>query len=694
MQKPIFFFFLLMFSPALLQAQFQPDTLVGELEEVIVVGYETQRNILQTAASIAVVSTGTVNAMNSESLVFALNTIAGVRMEERASGSYRISLRGSSLRSPFGIRNVKVYWNGIPYTEPSGTTFLNLLDLSNMQTVEILKGPAGSLYGAGNGGVVRIQSTPPFFDDYLQTGFSIGSFGLIKYTLGYHEKLENGHFSLKYANHSSDGYRDQNFLDRNVLELSGSVDFSPTRSLSANLLYSDLRYGIPGGLTANQFATNPTQARPGNPFVLGSEDANAGVNQQALLFGFSHDMEITKQLSNTSSVFGTFSAFENPFNLDYKIDSRKSGGFRSVFKLDQQWGQTNAQFLSGVEYQASNYASRNYTNDSSRVGDLNFDDELGVQSSTMFFSAQFHFPGDWIINTGLSLNQVKYQIHRFETFLEGDTTGMTRLDFEQQLIPRLAIAKQLTQSITLFAGLGYGFAPPTIEEVRTNEGSINLNLQPEIGTNIEAGLRGHLLNGRLSFDATTFYYRLKDSIVQQQSERGTVLFRNAGSTKQLGVELNSSVILVDNVDAAIQKLRWNTAYTWNHFRFDEYLTVDGDFGGNELTGVAPNVMVSSLFAETRPGFYSTLSYTFNDSIPLEDDNSVNSNSYNLVQFKTGWRHTFAKKLNADLSFGIDNLLDERYSRGYDINAFGGRYYQPAPERNWFMTLTINYQLGI
>lgn len=191
-----------------------------------------------------------------------------------------------------------------------------------------------------------------------------------------------------------------------------------------------------------------------------------------------------------------------------------------------------------------------------------------------------------------------------------------------------------------------------------------------------------------------FFYRLNDSIVQQQSERGTALFRNAGSTRQFGVELNSSLILVDNPMGFVSNLELKTAYTFNHFRFDEYLTSDGDFSGNDLTGVAPNVLVNTIQLRQKNGIYSTLSHTFNDEIPLEDDNSVYSESYQLVQLKLGWKQRFAKRLNVDLGFGIDNLLDEQYSRGFDINAFGGRYYQPAPDRNWFMTFSINYELGI
>lgn len=685
--------YLLFFATSSLFAQTQPDTLEANLKELVVVGYETNRNILETPTSIGLINPQSISGLDASSLLFGLNSVAGVRMEERAPGSYRISVRGSSLRSPFGIRNVKVYWNGIPLTEPSGSTFLNLLDVSNMQSAEIIKGPAGSLFGAGNGGVLQLTSTAPFLSDQVTSSFSVGSFDSYSTRLAFNDHIENGSLSFKYSNQHTDGYREQSFLDRRVLEVSGEVEYQKGRSITASVLFSELNYGIPGGLNADQFADDPTQARPGNPFVLGSVDANSSIKQEALIVGLTHDYQITDRLFNSASAFGSFSDFENPFNFDYKVDSRKSGGFRTLYKYDFFLGDTDAELNFGTEYQASSYSSRNFENDTTAIGALNFDDILKVQNSTTFASLNVDLAGGWIINTGVSLNFVNYEINRLATNIDNDATGKVGLEFDPQIVPRLSIAKKLTQTVTAFGGIGYGFSPPTIEEVRTNEGSINRGLQPEIGTNLELGIRGFTGQGRWGFDASTFFYRLKDSIVQQQSERGTALFRNAGSTNQFGIELNSSLILVDNPSAFFQNIELKTAYTFNSFSFDEYLTSDGDFSGNDLTGVAPHVVINTLLIHQKNGLYSTVSYTYNDEIPLEDDNSVYSEAYNLMQLKIGWKNELFNALNFDLGFGLDNVLNEKYSRGFDINAFGGRYFQPAPERNWFLTLSLSYQLG-
>ncbi|MCG8372871.1 MAG: Plug domain-containing protein, partial [Balneolales bacterium] len=180
MKKTILLFFLSLL-PVALFAQVQIDTLKSDLEELVVVGYEGNRSILETPGSISFVNAQTISGLNSSSLLYGLNTIPGVKMEERAPGSYRLSIRGSSLRSPFGIRNVKVYWNDIPFTEPSGSTFLNLLDVYNMQNVEVIKGPSGSIYGAGNGGVLLINSTTPILTDQLSSSLTSGSFETVGY---------------------------------------------------------------------------------------------------------------------------------------------------------------------------------------------------------------------------------------------------------------------------------------------------------------------------------------------------------------------------------------------------------------------------------------------------------------------------------------------------------------------------------
>ena len=92
---------------------------------------------------------------------------------------------------------------------------------------------------------------------------------------------------------------------------------------------------------------------------------------------------------------------------------------------------------------------------------------------------------------------------------------------------------RLTTDLTTHLSLARGFSPPTLEEIRTNEGTVNTDLEAEIGTNIEWGVRAYLFEKRWFVDGSLFYFWLNDAIVQQQTERGTLIFLNAGETTNL-----------------------------------------------------------------------------------------------------------------------------------------------------------------
>lgn len=148
-------FIMLSFSPGL-KAQ---DTL-QQLPEVVVQSYYSKASLQRVPTAVSILSPADIQLQQGASLLPAMNTVPGIRMEERSPGSYRLSIRGSLLRSPFGIRNIKIYADDIPLTDAGGNTYLNLIDADAVSRAEILKGPDGSLFGANSGGVVRLDLFP------------------------------------------------------------------------------------------------------------------------------------------------------------------------------------------------------------------------------------------------------------------------------------------------------------------------------------------------------------------------------------------------------------------------------------------------------------------------------------------------------------------------------------------------------
>lgn len=101
-------------------------------------------------------------------------------------------------------------------------------------------------------------------------------------------------------------------------------------------------------------------------------------------------------------------------------------------------------------------------------------------------------------------------------------------------------------------------------------------------------------------------------------------------------------------------------------------------------------MISGLDFRFKKNFYLFAQHNYTSKIALNDANSVFSNSFDLVHFKAGWRSSKPGKPIIDVFAGIDNLLDETYSLGNDLNAFGGRFFNAAAPRNFFagMKLTL------
>jgi iron complex outermembrane receptor protein len=664
----------------------QPDYQM--LNSLTVVGYDNERKLSELSGSYAINTRLNIDRFNDESLVRSMNTLPGIRFEERSPSSYRISIRGNLLRAPFGVRNVKVYWNDIPYTDATGNTPINLMDVNNIGKIETIKGPAGSVYGAGMGGVLNIYSDIAQAKPVMANiGYTAGSYGFHKVTANLSTGNQSSLFSVRYARQKGNGYRDHTNFDRQVVQMSGRFFTSEKRTLTAQVLYSDLFYQTPGGLTREQYDENPRQARPG------SARQNSSIDNQNFLAGLVQEYEWNDKIKNTTSIFFTNAIKENPFINNYELEKLNSYGGRTVFNINTQIGQMPTMVTTGAEINFGDFQASNHGNVNGYADTLRYEDELKSFNSFAFLQADVNLSSKWILNAGASLNYLRYDIHRLRD-VALDTSYQIDRSFKPQLIPRIGIVGKLNSNTSIHGSISTGFSPPTTEEVRTSDGSINNNLEAERGINYEAGIRGSSGNNKLYYDATIFWMQQNETIVSKTTEFGSVVFENAGSTSQLGLELLVGYHFIKNPQNRISLLKLQTAFTHHNFIFKDYIKRSGgenvDYSENNLTGTSPNISVTTLDLDTRIGYYLNFTYNFTDEIPLNDANTVFADSYQLITLKTGWKIDFKQKHQVDVFFGIDNLLNEKYSLGNDLNAFGQRYYNPSPERNYFGGIKVYF----
>src|SRR5690606_38084904 len=245
--------------------------------------------------------------------------------------------------------------------------------------------------------------------------------------------------------------------------------------------------------------------------------------------------------------------------------------------------------------------------------------------------------------------------------------------FDAEWMPRLALSYLFTPTLAWRASLSRGYSPPTIAEVRPSDNIINTALAAETGWNYETGVRWQSANRRFWLDGSLFYYQMNDAIIRQLRDNGAEYFGNAGRVEQRGAELSLAAWAVEpHPNGWVRGMQVGSNLTWSKFRFGGYRVGDDDFTGNKLTGVPGSTVISDLLVRFPHHIDAYIMHNYTASIPLNDANTTFADSYHLLQAKVSWEKPVGRKLAFRLFAGADNLLNQQYSLGNDINAFGGR----------------------
>ena len=680
-----FLFPILVAATSAMAQQHQQADSSKTLQEVVVQAYGQNRQLKELAAAVNVVGTAQLERYNNTSLLPALNATPGVRMEERSPGSYRLNVRGSTLRSPFGVRNIKIYWNDIPLTDPGGNTYLNQLSYFNIGSVEVIKGPAGSMYGAGMGGALLISGEPQNWEAGALAQYSGGSYGLSNLNVQIRAGKEDNHNIIGYSHQTSDGYRDHTALRRDVATWQTKFNISDRQQLSTSVMYGDLFYETPGALTAAEYLKNPQSARPAAGGFPSAAQAHAAVYQKTFLAGIRHQYRFSEQFRNTTVAYGAFSQFKNPTFRNYEKRTEPHAGARTMFTWQKSLGPSAVQVLFGGEVQKGFFNASTYGNRRGATDRLQTNDDIDNITYYGFAQASATLPQDWTFTAGVSINKSSVRITR----LSVPGFVPVQKDYSNQWAPRVAISKKIFGNILLYGSISKGFSPPTSAELLPSTRVISTGLKAEQGTSYEAGFKGSWLQQRLYVEVNGFYFRLQDAIVLRRDSSNADYFVNAGDTKQYGIESQAYYQLFMNNRRFVTGGRIWVSHTYSHFRYHSFKQLSTDYSGKQLPSVAPQTFTAGLDISLRPGLYSNLTWFYSDAIALNDANSVFTTPYNLCDARIGWKKNF-HHLRVDMFGGVDNLFDVRYSLGNDINAAGGRYYNAAPGINYFAGVTFQW----
>jgi len=616
-----------------------------------------------------------------------MNSVAGLRMEERSPGSYRLSIRGSLLRSPFGIRNIKIYLDEFPLTDAGGNTYLNLINATSIHSIQILKGPEGSMFGANTGGVVLLDLENKSDSSTVEASLRTGSFGLFDEQISLDKNWKHYSININQAYQHADGYRQNSALRRNYLHALQKWNYE-RGSAKLLLLGSQLHYETPGGLTLSQSEEDPRQARPATSVFPGAQEQKAGVFNSTLYAGISNEIHLTPIISHVISFFGSFTDFKNQFITNCEILQEWTLGLRTYLVFGRKMSNVDWKWDIGVEWQQTKNTVANYDNNSGLKGALQASDDLIATQSFIFSQFSALISTRLKLEVALSFNNYQFN---YKNIFPNDENTFTIKKMNAQSMPRIGISYQIIHNLVWRASASKGYSPPTLAELRPSDNNIYSGLQSEYGWNYETGFRFKSLNQRWDADIVVFKFNLKNAIVRRINNTGAEYFINSGSTNQMGLELQFYIELVKyRLQGFIRGLELRDSFTYYDFTFTNYSDDLISFSGNKLTGVPKFVNVSSLKLFFPERFDLFLSCNFTDKTPLNDGNSVYSSSYQLLGSKLSWKYTHKNSCSFYLFAGAENILNVSYSLGNDINAAGDRYYNPAPSRTYYCGIQIRY----
>ncbi len=656
----------------------QVDITAKDTATVIVQAFLSDKKWKDVPAAVAVISNKQLNALSSNNLLPAFNNITGVKMEERSPGSYRLAIRGSSLRSPFGIRNVKVYYNNIPLTDGGGNTYLNLLSLQQINNAEILKGVASSMYGAGTGGVVLLMNelkTAQQKETHFLFNINGGNFGLFQEDAAYQSENKKFSYQVLQSHQQSDGYRQQSALRKDVVQWNGQV-YLNRQNINATVFYTDLFYQTPGGLTLAQMQANPQSARLATATLPSAVQQKTAIYNKTFFAGIHHQYNINQYFNTQTIVSYNHTQFTNPFITNY--EERNENNFSVNGKLIYK--KKNFQWVNGIEWLNNHSFIDDYGNKSGVKDTVQSKDNLFAAQWFAFTQMQVSF-NKFSVQIGTSINQ---QLFKYKRLTDATQKDFSNANSNIVAAPRVSFLYELTKSISLYSLAAKGFSPPSLAEVHPSDGLFHSELQPEYGWNYEAGIKGSALQRQLLFDVSFYYFQLQNAIIRRNNAAGAEYFVNAGNTVEKGIEIFLQYQKRFASSSFIQSCTINNSYSYQPYYFSNYVQGSNNYSGNSVTGVPKHIWVMGLALAFKHQFSFNINLNNTSSIALNDANDEFSNSYHLLQARLEKAFSL-KKLKGSFYVIGDNLLNEQYSLGNDINAAARRYYNPSA--------TINGSIG-
>ena len=522
------------------------------------------------------------------------------------------SIRGitSTFNSPGAEANIAIYVDG--YYQPSESA--NVFDLVNIESVSVLKGPQGTVFGrnATGGAIVVTTLKPSFtptgtfrasygrFNDFRASGYLSG--GLVPDVLA---------ASISAYVRRSDGYIHDIFTGGNsapvrTSDIRAKLLFTPAPAFEATLSYehSVIDDATPLEHNARRASLakflDPTVTIATEPFTTSQY---VGIGR--------------RQHYKVETDFLTLTAKAKLGKLDltsytsgrWQVDtfSGDNGDSPNAVRPATYRGPTDT-YTQEVNLSSSGNPDFNwvagvyYLNDKTAYNDLIVIGLTSIRSFVRTRSLAGFFDGTYQLSSRLALTAGARYTHdrRSLAFSLPATAAPTTASASwEKFTPRIALRYEVAPRTNIYASYSRGFKSGTFNGSSASTTPVN----PENLTAVEVGLK--TVQGGIRFDVSGFHYDYSDLQVLSQDLRGTsiALLQNAGSAEVYGMDGQLDSNLSD-------RLQVRLGAAWTHARFKSFPNAQVFVPGPSGVNVAAFVDASGKRLPFSPDFSGNLSATY------------------------------------------------------------------------------------
>lgn len=661
-----------------------------QLDNISVTATKVETGTKEVSQSIAVVNSQTIEDKNVLDVSSALENIPGVNVESSSnSPSPRLIIRGAGLKANYGVREIMVIKDGVPMTDPDSFTRFDYIDMQDVQSIEVQKGP-GSINAVNTtGGVIQLITKSVFEEDSNSIKLGVGNDGQRNLNLKLREKLDDNDFvSMNYSQRKIDnGWRDNNAFDSKQISFKYGHIFDDDATLESEFAYTESNLELPASMTRAEFEAFK---RTGEQHNTSSAWQYTARDSKILSLNTKYSKEIgnftykPRFYINKWEHFHPVTGMINDADENYVYGTDLETDYaHQLFNRDAMlvFGLTAKQDRSddAKKYQYADVVTggggRITKTLSNREGSLaNVEDSLaslyGVYAMETFspFDKTTIDLSARADKLAFDVSGTEYSYYNYSTGRYATGAGAYAIDKSYTLLSsKLGITYALTNATNIYSSIAFANQAPTTSELTDNDA-----LDKTKSINYEIGLKTR--TGNFSYDMAIYQNDVQDEIIQIKDAGGNTIYDNAGETQKRGFEFLGTYHLT-------RTLNFGLSYAYSDFKYKSFQEKVGatfvSRDGNYLPYIPKQQYGLEANYRMDNGFKTRIQTKTWGDYYLD---SANSDKYTGYDFVTDLMLGYEKKEHL-IQLNIYNIFDKHYAMQAEKSVYGVESYKAAAPRS-------------